>query len=159
MALLALMGIACAGDPPRAATSEVGATERDAAIAAVGLPPAPEGGVINACDEATMPDVYPAELGGDVGRALLVVVGGGPTTLTCYGMSGMKFFLLARDSTGWKTIFEGQGHFVVMESEHLGVKDVAVGGPGFEFPVFEWNGSKYVFARTVSDGELPPSLN
>jgi hypothetical protein len=157
--VLALLIAGCATDTPRAADAPLSAEERTAAIAALDLAAAPGGEVINDCGEATRPDVYVAELGGAVGRALLVVVGGGPTTLTCYGMSGMQFFLLMGEGDGWKTIFSGQGHLAVMESEHHGVRDIAVGGPGFEFPAYEWNGTKYVFGRMIPDGELPASLN
>ncbi len=35
-----------------------------------------------------------------------------------------------------------------------GVRDLADGGPGFSFPVWSWNGSRYVPAgRDISDAE------
>jgi hypothetical protein len=157
--VLALWIAACATDTPQTEPTAVSAQERTAAIAALPLEPAPGGAVMNDCGEATVPDIHVAQLGGAVGRALLVVVGGGPTTLTCYGMSGMQFSLLMREGDAWKTIFRGQGHFAVMESEHRGVRDIAVGGPGLEFPAYEWNGTAYVFSRMIPDGELPASLN
>jgi len=56
-------------------------------------------------------------------------------------------------------IFNDTGHLAVMPTQHSGVRDIAVGGPGFEFPGYHWNGSAYVQGRTISDKEFPDSLN
>jgi len=63
-----------------------------AAYRTLNLTAAPNGQVMNACEEAVTPAVHAAELGGAVGRAYLIVVGGGPNTLTCYGMTGMAIY-------------------------------------------------------------------
>lgn len=141
------------------APSSVTEAERAAAIAALNMPAGDPGQVINNCDEAVTPDVYAAELGGAVGRGFLVVVGGGPNTVACYGDTGMQFFLFKQGADGLQSILSDFGHFAVMESEHFGVRDVAIGGPGFEFPVLEWNGESFIPSRTIKDTEFPQSLN
>jgi hypothetical protein len=150
------------GAPPTIepiATAPLSEEEHAAAIAALNMPAAEAGQVVNACDEAVTPDVYAAELGGAVGRAFLVVVGGGPTTASCYGDTGMQFFLFKQGDTGLKLILSDFGHFAVMNTEHLGVKDISIGGPGFAFPVLEWNGQTFVPSRTIKEGEFPQPLN
>jgi hypothetical protein len=43
---------------------------------------------------------------------------------------------------------------IVLPTSHDGVRDLADGGPGSAFPVWEWNGSSYAPAgREVSDAE------
>jgi hypothetical protein len=129
--------------------------ERMLAIASLGLDHDPDGLVINECGEAVAPDVYPVDMGGDVGRAILVVMKGGRTTTACYGDTGMKFFLLRQDGENYEIIASDHGHFAPMETEHEGVKDFAVGGPGMEFPVYEWNGKTFVSLRKIPDAEFP----
>jgi hypothetical protein len=126
------------------------------------LNPASEGNgrVRNDCDEVVTPDVYGAELGGEVGRAFLIVVGGGPEAPTCYGMTGMSIYLVQPEGEGFRTLYSGVGHLVIMPTSHDGVRDILIGGPGLEFPVMHWNGESYEYGRTVPDSQsLPPSLN
>lgn len=133
--------------------------ERMLALAALGLDHDPDGQTINDCGEAVEPDVHAIDMGGAVGRALLIVMKGGPTTAACYGDTGMKFFLMKQDGENYKTVASDMGHFAVMETETAGVKNFAVGGPGFEFPVYEWNGRTFVSLRTIPDTELPETVN
>lgn len=139
--------------------SAVSDEERMLVLAATGLDHDPDGLTINDCGEAVEPDVHAIDMGGDVGRALLVVIKGGPTTAACYGDTGMKFFLMRQDGDNYKTVASDMGHFAVMDTQTQGVKDFAVGGPGFEFPVYEWNGRTFVSLRTISDAELPATVN
>lgn len=144
------------------ATTELAAVsdeERMLAIASLGLDHDPDGRAINDCGEAVTPDVHAIDMGGDVGRALLIVMKGGPTTAACYGDTGMKFFLVKQDGENFKTVASDTGHFAPLESETSGVRDFAVGGPGFEFPVYEWNGRTFVSLRKISDADLPPTVN
>ena len=44
---------------------------------------------------------------------------------------------------------------VILSTRTNGVRDLADGGPGFSFPLWQWNGTTYAYAnRSVSDGEL-----
>ncbi|MEQ1931503.1 MAG: hypothetical protein ABL957_13380, partial [Parvularculaceae bacterium] len=142
-----------------ASPAPVSGDERAGALHALGLKFASAGQVMNACDEAISPDIHAVELGGEVGRALLVVMKGGPNTASCYGMTGMEFHLMKQKGRVLTVILTGAGHVAPMESAHLGVKDIAVGGPGFEFPVYEWTGATYESTRTIPDSEFPVSIN
>jgi hypothetical protein len=44
---------------------------------------------------------------------------------------------------------------VLLPSTTNGVHDIADGGPGFSFPLWQWNGSVYAqTGREVSDAEI-----
>jgi hypothetical protein len=46
-------------------------------------------------------------------------------------------------------------YLIILPTATGGVRDVADGGPGFSFPVWTWNGSRYAPAsREVFDEEL-----
>ncbi|MFM9911868.1 MAG: hypothetical protein ACKVOW_21290 [Chitinophagaceae bacterium] len=36
-----------------------------------------------------------------------------------------------------------------------GYPDLLIGGPGFEFPIWKWNGTGYVFSRKIKDSDYP----
>ncbi len=128
--------------------------------ASVGLKAA-GGQVINACDEAVTPLLTPVDLGGAVGTAQLLVIPGGPNTASCYGDNPGDMYLLVPDGAGWKTVFNGGGFIMVLPDTHNEVHDFALGGPGFSFPVYEWDGTAFTARREISDqdmqamGELP----
>lgn len=142
------------------APATLDAKQREAAYRSLELPSAGDGQVLNACDEIVRPDVLAAELGGAVGRAYLIVVHGGPEVRTCYGMSGMAIHLIKPAGGSFRTLYSGRGHLVIMPTSHNGVRDILIGGPGMEFPVMHWNGSRYELGRMHPDGEpFPESLN
>jgi hypothetical protein len=131
-----------------------------AALRSLGLQSVGRGQVVNACDEVVTPEVHAADLGGSVGRAFLIVVGGGPEMLSCYGMTGSAIHLVKPEGQGFRTLYSGVGHLLILATSHRGVRDLAIGGPGFELPVMHWNGDTYVEGGTVRDSEsLPPPLN
>lgn len=146
--------------PPAYMPAPLSADKLALALKALNLKPAPLGKVMNDCGEAVTPGVHTAELGGDVGRAYLIVVPGGPNSVTCYGDNpGALYLLRATKEGAFTLIFSDRGFLAVMPDTHKGVHDVAVGGPGFEFPVYEWNGSTFVRSRSIKDSELPETLN
>ena len=56
----------------------------------------------------------------------------------------------------WGEIWRGQpGGAIILSTQHNNGNDIATGGPGFSFPVSQWNGTTYVNAnRTVADSAL-----
>jgi hypothetical protein len=131
-----------------------------AAMKTLKMPLLPNSKVMNACEEAVTPGVHAAELGGEVGRAFLIVIPGGPNSATCYGDNpGALFLLRTTKAGGFALIFSAQGYFAVLPTLTKGVHDIAIGGPGFEFPVYAWNGKTYVSSRTIKDSEMPAPLN
>lgn len=119
------------------------------------------GQVINACDEAVTPMLTPVELGGAVGTAQLLVIPGGPNTVSCYGDNPGDMHLLMADGAGWRSVFNGGGFIMVLPDTRNDVHDFALGGPGFSFPVFQWDGVSFTAGGEISDqdlqalGELP----
>jgi hypothetical protein len=113
------------------------------------------GQVMNECGELVTPQFLPAELGGTVGTATLFVMGGGPNTATCYG-DGPDLHLIMRDGAGWREIYSARGRMlIVLPGSTRGVRDIADGGPGFSFPLWQWNGREYANTnREVSDAEI-----
>lgn len=148
-----------AASAPATELAPVTAEERALMIAALRLQEAPGGKVVNDCSEAIDPGLHAVDMGGAVGRALLFVMGGGPNSLTCYGMTGMQFRLFRAGAGEVERLHTGLGHFAPMETRHDGVRDFTVGGPGFAFPAIEWNGAAFVAGRSIPDTEFPPSLN
>jgi hypothetical protein len=114
-----------------------------------------QGQVRNECGDWVTPTIAPAELGGAVGAAILVAIGGGPTMATCYG-DGPDLHLMLRDGAGFREVYAARGRMlVILPATTGGVRDIADGGPGFSFPLWQWNGSRYVDTnREVSDAEI-----
>jgi hypothetical protein len=133
----------------------VNEADRGTAMAALDLTPNDEGKVLNECGDMVTPTIAPAELGGAVGTALLVAIPGGPSLYSCYG-DGPDLHLLMRDGDSFREIYAARGRvLIILPQETEGVRDIADGGPGFEFPLWQWNGETYAFAgRTISDAEL-----
>jgi hypothetical protein len=67
----------------------------------------------------------------------------------CYGMTAEAFVLLGKDGKGnWTKLLDQVGMADVKRSKHGGWPDIEVGGPGMgPFPVYRWNGTKYVVGR------------
>ena len=148
--------------PPQAAPQvepqaapPAGGVDASALLAALSLAPDAQGQVVNECGEKVTPSILAAELGGAVGTAQLVAIGGGPNTAACYG-DGPDLHLLRRDGASHREIYSARGRvLVILPSSHDGVRDLADGGPGSSFPVWEWNGSAYSDAgRAIADSEL-----
>jgi hypothetical protein len=148
---------ATASNGPAVATGsrEITDADRAAILAVLGLSAEADGRVVNECGDAVVPSFLPAELGGSVGTAILFAIGGGPSLASCYG-DGPDIHLFTRDGAGWREIYSARGRMlIILKSATGGVRDIADGGPGFSFPVWSWNGSRYVPAnREISDAEL-----
>lgn len=139
-----------------AADAGVSDADKAAILAALQFPPANgRGEVKNACDEMVVPQFLPADMGAGVGRAVLFAIGGGPNMASCYG-DGSNLHLMRNVDGGWTEIWQMQfGVLTILPTMHNNAYDIAEGGPGFSFPVDQWNGQTYVSAnRSVSDDQL-----
>lgn len=146
--------------PPAATTAEaqtgdVTAAERTAILSAASLQADAQGEVENECGERVTPQYIVTDLGPGVGRAVAFVMGGGPNTVSCYG-DGPLVQLMQSHGGVWREVYSNRGGpMVVLSTQHNGGNDLADGGPGFSFPVWEWNGNEYVNAnRSVADSAL-----
>ena len=91
------------------------------------------------------------DLNGD-GRPEALVVEDG---LFCNGSSGMRFSLVSKQANGqWRELFASSGVAEILATKGAGGwPDVSVGGPGFCFPVFRWNGTAYARHRLEYEGK------
>lgn len=156
---LAACGQAAAPSAADAQTQSAGAftdADRNAILTAIGLRAAnAQGQVMNECGELVTPQYLPAELGGDAGTAMLFAIGGGPNMASCYG-DGSLLHLMVRDGAGWRDVYSDRGGMlIILPTSTRGVHDIADGGPGFSFPVLQWNGRAYAPAnREIGDAQL-----
>lgn len=156
-ALLVLAVVACgqaANAPAEAQPTALTDADTAAILAAMNAAPNARGEVENECGEFITPKIEPVELGGPVGTAALLVMSGGPNTISCYG-DGPGLTLFRRDGAAWSTIYSSRGAFlVVLPGSTNGARDLAEGGPGFEHPLYQWNGTEYAFVRAIPEAEM-----
>lgn len=138
-----------------AATGDVTDAEKTAILAALQLQADAQGQVLNECGDMVTPQFIAADLGAGAGRVVAFVIGGGPSIASCYG-DGPLVVLYRNADGGWREIYQNRGGgIIILSTQHNGANDLAAGGPGFSFPVSEWNGSAYAFAnREVADSAL-----
>lgn len=136
-------------------SGEVTSAERTAILTALNLRADAQGRVLNACDERVTPQFTVADIGSGPGRVIAFTIGGGPNMLTCYGDGSLTIFM-RQNNGAWGEIWQGSpGGAIILSTQHNNGNDIATGGPGFSFPVSQWNGTTYVDAnRTVSDSAL-----
>ncbi len=134
------------------ATGDVTPAERTAILAALQVHANAQGQVQNECGDMVTPEFRPLDLGSGVGRAVAFIIGGGPSAAACYG-DGPLIVVYRNTGGAWREIYQLRGGvMIILSTQHRNANDVANGGPGFSFPVVEWNGNAYVPAnREVSD--------
>ncbi len=85
--------------------------------------------------------VSPTDINKDGSEEIFISFGNGYTS----GNTGSSIALFIKNTGGTYT-----GHLGfpgisrdILTTSNLGYPDILVGGPGFEFPVFRWNGKTY----------------
>ena len=73
-----------------------------------------------------------------------------------YGNTGEAFSLYIKNSSGSfeKQAELGEGIAMILISKRPDYPDIAVGGPGFEFPAYRWDGKKYKYLKKIKDADL-----
>lgn len=96
--------------------------------------------------------VFPTDMNKDGKEEIFVIFGNGYTS----GQTGSSLLLFIKDKTGnYQTNFGFSGAMpVIMPTKNGGYPDLLIGGPGFEFPVWRWNGKEYVYYRKITDKSL-----
>ena len=142
-----------------------------AMMVAAGAPPADAGAILTAagfkrrgaawksgnCDGAESESYSPGtiddyrDLNGD-GRPEAVVIEGGAV---CYGMTGTHFWLLSKQPSGaWARLYDETAMPSFLATKGVGGwPDIELGGPGFCFPVWRWNGTQYQLHRHQYEGK------
>lgn len=87
------------------------------------------------------------------GRLDAVITEGGTY---CYGMTGMGFSIVSQQADGsWALMATDVGMPLFLQTTGTdGWPDIAVGGPGFCFPVIRWDGTAYGHDRYEYEGAV-----
>jgi hypothetical protein len=134
---------------------EVTAAEKSAILGALQMRVNAQGQVRNECGDMVTPQFIQVDLGADVGRAVAFLIGGGPSIASCYG-DGPLVVIYRNIGGEWRDIYQQRGGVpAILSTQHNDGNDLAAGGPGFSFPVWQWTGAAYQYAnREVPDSAL-----
>lgn len=137
------------------ASADLTAADRTAILTAMNLSANAQGLVQNECGDMVTPQFFVIDLGAGVGRAAAFMIGGGASIASCYG-DGPLTVLYRNTGGSWREIYQQRGGSpAILPAQHNGGNDLAAGGPGFSFPVWQWNGAEYTPAnREVPDSAL-----
>jgi hypothetical protein len=96
--------------------------------------------------------VYPTDMNRDGKEEVFVSYGNTYTS----GMAGQSIALFIKDPTGIYRSQLGVSGTVpdALPAATNKYPDLVVGGPGFEFPIWRWNGKEYVPHGTIKDAAL-----
>jgi len=142
-------------EPPKAPPA-ISTTEQAAIFKAAGLQQS-GGQWRSACEDPGTASYEPAaikardDLNGDGLPEVTITESSG----FCYGMNGQNFWLVSKQPDGqWKLMHEGTGSPIFLNTKGMNDwPDITVGGRGFCFPVFRWNGQEYTQHRTAYRGK------
>lgn len=127
-----------------ASSSSISAADTRIIYKAVGLTER-AGKLFNVCDEIVQPELEVVDLNSDGQPEVFVTVPG-----SCQGgLAGAELSLLIKNSKGhWKlNLGFPAGGYKVLTTRNMGFPDIEIGGPGFCFPVWHWNGSQYAIYK------------
>lgn len=96
--------------------------------------------------------VYPTDLNNDSKEEVFVSFGNSYTS----GFTGQSIVLFIKDASGkYQTQlgFPGTVPYALPTAANK-YPDLVIGGPGFEFPVWRWNGKAYAPHRQIKEQEL-----
>lgn len=95
-------------------------------------------------------EVYPLDLNNDGQEEVFIA-----QYSSWFGNSGEDFTIYIKNEGGiYQSAISVLGNPLILESVKGGYPDLVIGGPGFQFPVWQWNGKNYVGTKNISDAEL-----
>lgn len=96
--------------------------------------------------------VYATDLNKD-GKAEIFIVYGNTYTS---GATGSNVLMFIKDKNGrYQSNFGFPGTVPdILPTANMGYPDILIGGPGFEFPIWRWNGRQYDLHRRIKDTDL-----
>jgi hypothetical protein len=99
------------------------------------------GKLLDACKQPVEPQVDVVDLNGDGQPEVFVLA----NDAICYGSAGGELSLLIKDKQGrWQSnLGFSAGGYKLLSTKNKGYPDIEIGGPGFCFPVWRWNGKAY----------------
>ncbi|NEU08137.1 hypothetical protein GZH53_07415 [Flavihumibacter sp. R14] len=93
----------------------------------------------------------PTDMNQDGNEEIFVLYGNSFTS----GATGASVVLFVKDAKGKYRINLGfPGLPGIMPALNGGYNDLLIGGTGFEFPVWRWNGREYTHYKTIRDSDL-----
>lgn len=116
----------------------------------LGLKLMPDGKTLMSEDFEVEARVYPTDLNADGKEDVFVVM----SSAALYGNTGQGYALFLKNAAGSYTQQNegGAGIPAVLKTKNMGFPDLLVGGPGFEHPVYRWNGREYKLYKKLKDG-------
>lgn len=95
--------------------------------------------------------VLPTDLNKDGKEEIFIVYGNSFTS----GHTGSSVCLFIKAASGKYTLNLGFPATVpdALASGKAGYPDLVLGGPGFEFPIWRWNGREYAYFRKITDAQ------
>ena len=96
--------------------------------------------------------VYPTDMNKDGKEEVFVLFGNSFTS----GMTGSNIIVFIADKNGTYKMNLGFPGMVpdALSTSNLGYNDLLIGGPGFEHPVWRWNGKEYDFSKKVYEKDF-----
>lgn len=96
--------------------------------------------------------VFPTDINNDGKEEIFIIFGNSYTS----GDIGTNVLLFIKDKAGkYQSNFGFSGASPdILPTKNLGYPDLLIGGPGFEFPIWRWNGKEYVFNKKISESNL-----
>lgn len=93
--------------------------------------------------------VYPVDFNNDGIEEIILIIG----SSFLYGNTGQGFSIFVKNkSNQYSSIFDSMGIPQIATISGKQYPDILVAGPGFEYPVYSWNGKNYVITKKVKDG-------
>lgn len=105
-------------------------------------------------DKYTFPfKVLPTDLNQDGQEEIFVGFGNSFTS----GMTGQDIVLFIKDENClYKKNLGFPGLLPdALLTKNMGYNDLFIGGPGYNFPIWRWNGKEYIFYKTVKGNQIP----
>ena len=102
------------------------------------------GKLVDVCEQEVQPDIKLVDLNKDGNSEIFVMLGS-----SCFGSTGFYLSLLIKDqSNQWQENFGfSAGGYRLLKSVSDSYPDIEIIGPGFCFPVWRWNGTKYAIHK------------
>lgn len=70
------------------------------------------------------------------------------------GMAGGSVALFVKHAGAYKMNLNEDGSLEALTTVNKGYPDLLLGGPGFEFPVYRWNGATYAYYKDMGDAAV-----
>ncbi len=142
LVLLAVLAFAAPAYAAPLTQNEAMAAYQAAGIQAVGIDKA-----VDDCGGPAKPNLDRVALGGLVGNAVKIEI----ASRNCYDRLGKRIWLLKQEGRSFKVIFDERTlGLQTLPTTHNDVADIKLSVPGYDQPVWVWDGARYIFSKNVT---------